>query len=142
MYAAGTSPEYVAKNPDVVGPQKTPEDRIRQLQSRQPSWNENEPYGWKYPETKPQRPPVNTYNAAQMPPAPNQQQPQGSALEQFRRALLELQQLDPATHPTVIRTLMQKIERLKSLVESQAVDQMEAERRQASSQPTQPSQPQ
>jgi hypothetical protein len=143
MYAAGTSPEYVAKNPDTIGTK--PEDRIRQLQKS--SWDEkmanyNEPPGWKYPHTQPQRQPVNAYNAAQMPPAPAQQQPQGSALEQYRQALLELQRLDPATHPTVIRALVQKIERLRSLVESQSVDQMEAERRQSSAPPMQPGQPQ
>ena len=63
MYAQGTSPEYAAKNPDVIGPQKTPEDRIRQLQqaaSHIPSIlkkldNPGPPPGWAY-EKQPVRP--------------------------------------------------------------------------------------
>jgi hypothetical protein len=64
MYAAGTSPEYVAKNPDSI-PAWRPLEKMQ---------GNSEPPGWKYPSKVPQRPP----QGSAFPPAPASppQQPQ------------------------------------------------------------------
>lgn len=74
MYAAGTSPQYAAAHPDTLGPVNKSVDSIQKIQK--PAWNENEPWGWKYPSNVPQRQPQGSAFPP-APAAPAAPQPQG-----------------------------------------------------------------